>query len=350
VTARVAKRWTRYAEDREGPARPPLPVVQASAVSTAKPHGASIRIFLVDGTPHGLRVVERAGWTGSCLAFARADFAQARVRPEVGRTGVYILTGPDPSGRRGERVYVGEADEVRVRLDAHQKEKDFWTGGLVLSTTNNSLNKAHVRYLEARLLAIARAADVATVDNGTAPPLPHLSEAEVADMESYLENALVLLPLVGVTVFEAAVAKQVVAAATPMSAAVPGQPALTATATASATSGSGTVTSRTYYLSSAGVNAEALDDAAGFIVQEGAVASPSLGVLDNGYTQLRARLQAQGVLAPDDTGRLRLTKSYRFDSPSAAASVLSGGNRNGRTAWKDEDGRTLRENQERSVV
>jgi hypothetical protein len=35
-------------------------------------HGTTIRIYLVDGTPQGLRLVDKSGWTGSCLAFARA--------------------------------------------------------------------------------------------------------------------------------------------------------------------------------------------------------------------------------------------------------------------------------------
>jgi hypothetical protein len=324
-------------------------VRKAEGMNPSTARGASIRIFLVDGKPHGLRLVERPGWTGSCLAFARADYPRARSRPEVGRTGIYVLTGPDPSGERAQRVYVGEADEVRVRLDAHQKEKDFWTAGLVLTTTNSSLNKAHVRYLEARLLAVARAADVAALDNGTAPPLPHLSEAEVADMESYLENALMLLPLVGVNVFEAPAAAP--AAAVPAAAATPvsATPAAAATSSGSS-SGSLPNAAATYFLSSAGVQAEALDDASGFTVQAGALAVAKTGVLDKGYAQLRADLQSQGVLVPEPGGHLRLTKSYRFDSPSAAASVLAGGNRNGRTAWRDQKGRTLKENQQLSTT
>jgi hypothetical protein len=95
------------------------------------------------------------GWTGSFLAFARADYPSARAREEVSQTGAYVLLGPDPEGRRLQRVYVGEGENIRVRLDAHQKEKDFWTQGYVLTTKDDSLNKAHVRYLEARLLELA---------------------------------------------------------------------------------------------------------------------------------------------------------------------------------------------------
>ena len=118
--------------------------------------GVTIRIFLVDGTPQGLRLVERMGWTGSFLTFARADYPSARAREEVSQTGAYVLLGPDPEGRRLQRVYVGEGENIRVRLDAHQKEKDFWTQGYVLTTKDDSLNKAHVRYLEARTARAGR--------------------------------------------------------------------------------------------------------------------------------------------------------------------------------------------------
>jgi hypothetical protein len=157
-------------------------------VATEPIRGVTIRIFLVDGTPQGLRLVERMSWTGSFLAFARADYPSARTRAEVSRTGVYVLLGPDPDGHRTQRVYIGEADDIRVRLDAHQKEKDFWTHCYVLTTKDDSLNKAHVRYLEARLLGLAIIADSASLDNGTAPVPVGLSEPEIAEMESVLSG------------------------------------------------------------------------------------------------------------------------------------------------------------------
>ena len=150
--------------------------------------GTTIRIFLVDGVPQGVRVVDRTGWTGACLAFSRADYVRARQRDEVTTAGVYVLTGPDPERSDVERVYVGEADEVRARLDQHQREKDFWTAAYVFVSKDRSLNKAHVRYLEARLVTLAREAGRAVLENSTAPQYRGLSEAETADMDAYLDD------------------------------------------------------------------------------------------------------------------------------------------------------------------
>lgn len=315
--------------------------------------GATIRIFLVDGTPQGLRVVERLGWTGSCLAFARADFVEARARPEAFRTGVYVLLGPDPDGLRTQRVYVGEADEVRTRLDAHQINKDFWTHGFILSTKDESLNKAHVRYLESRLLDIARAVDNASLENGTAPPTPRLSEPEVAEMEAYLEEALTLFPLVGVNVFDL-IEDVATPSVTPdledaeKPAEEPEAPGL-ANDQEEAEPVKPADGFTKFYLASPFTEAEGRDDSRGFLVYEGARAREETKVMLPGYKQLRDRLIEEKALVPDTPGQLRLTKSVVFDSPSAAASVLSGGSKNGRTEWKDAEGKTLKQHQEQST-
>jgi hypothetical protein len=96
------------------------------------------------------------------------------------------------------------------------------------------------------------------------------------------------------------------------------------------------------YLSTQLTIAEGEDQSAGFLVLEGAVGRREKKVMLPGYAQLRERLVQEGILR-EDGDLLTLEKSYLFDSPSAAASVLSGGNKNGRTEWRDARGRTLKD-------
>jgi hypothetical protein len=44
-----------------------------------------------------------------------------------------------------------------------------------------------------------------------------------------------------------------------------------------------------------------------------------------------------------DGDRLVFTRDVEFSSPTAAAAVVQGGTVNGLTAWRDKDGRTLKE-------
>ncbi len=104
-----------------------------------------------------------------------------------------------------------------------------------------------------------------------------------------------------------------------------------------------------YYLRAGVTDAEAVDDARGFTVLAGAVGRGNTKQMVSGYRTLRDRLLKEGILVPTGEDRVRLTRTYRFESPSAAASVLTGSSRNGRLDWKDAAGRTLRENQERSA-
>lgn len=213
-------------------------------------YGVTIRIYLADGSPQGLRVLERMGWTGVCLAFSRSDYPSVRARPELGRTGVYVLQGPESAGPRPTRLYVGEGDEIKTRLDAHYAKKDFWTNAYLLTTKDDSLNKAHVRYLEAKLLEIANEAGDSVLDNGTSPPVPYLSEPGVAEMESYLENALILFPLTGVFAFDV------------VSATLPSTHAPVAAA-------SPPLNPKRYFLKTDLTEAEGRDDSRGFTVLEG---------------------------------------------------------------------------------
>jgi hypothetical protein len=202
----------------------------------------------------------------------------------------------------------------------------------VLTTKDDSLNKAHVRYLEARLLKLARTADNAVLDNGTAPAALRLSEPEVAEMETYLDNGLTLFPLVGVNVFE------------PAEQGVPVAPQSQESSQESA----GERAPR-LFLTTQLTTAEGEDRASGFLVFEGALGRLEKKVMLSGYGQLRDRLVEEAILV-EEGDHVRLTKSYAFDSPSAAASVLSGGNKNGRTEWRTASGRTLKDLQEESAA
>jgi hypothetical protein len=69
-------------------------------------------------------------------------------------------------------------------------------------TSNNGLNKAHVRWLEHALIQQATEARRSHLDNGTAPAEPPLSVAERADSRAFLREILQVLPIMGLRAFE----------------------------------------------------------------------------------------------------------------------------------------------------
>lgn len=166
------------------------------------PDPFTIRIFVPDGDPEGVRLIDRMNWTGLGLAFPRAKWADVRQRPELLRTGVYILVGYAKPEDELPTVYIGQADGVRGRIDSHHGAKDFWDSGIVFVSSSGGLNRAHVTWLEYALVKRAAEAKRCHMDNGNAPQEPALSEAEKADTRAFLREILQILPLVGLRAFE----------------------------------------------------------------------------------------------------------------------------------------------------
>ena len=168
--------------------------------------GRSIRVFLADGTPGGLLTAEIMNWTGHIVAAPRSDLAALLRRPETSRTGVYLLLGDDPETFGGTVAYIGEGDDVGTRLRQHAREqggKDFWERAIVLTSKDANLTKAHARYLESSFIALAQQARRSRLVNGTAPPLLPLPEADVSDMEYFIAQVKIILPVLGVNILRA---------------------------------------------------------------------------------------------------------------------------------------------------
>ena len=159
-------------------------------------------MFVPDGDPEGVRLIDRMNWTGLGVVFPRSKWPEVRRRAEFDRTGVYILTGYGEGDDDLPTVYVGQADGVKSRIDSHDKQKDFWDRGIVFVSNSGGLNRAHVNWLEHALVARAQEAKRCRLDNGNAPQEPALSEAEKADTRAFLHEMLQILPLIGLRVFE----------------------------------------------------------------------------------------------------------------------------------------------------
>jgi hypothetical protein len=285
--------------------------------------GRSLELYYIDGRPDGMLTADLFNWTGHVLMTPRTQIAAALQRTEAGYAGVYLLLGE----QNGEpRAYVGESEDISARIKAHDIAKDWWTSAVLVTAAANKLNKAHVRYLEARLIAEARAIGRMPLDNATNPPRPSLSEADVAKMEAFLENLFIVLPAVRVDMF-------IQRARPPLGSSAP-TPSLALTRP-----GSALPPARfTLETPKHGIKATAVLVDGEFVVQAGSLAQGNW-VGQNGqtasYAALHAELVNADILAPQ--GALRVfTKNYVFKSPSAAAAVINGRNTSGPQHWRLE--------------
>lgn len=286
--------------------------------------GKSIRLFLADGTPGGLLTAEIMNWTGHVVAAPRSDLASLLKRPEASRTGIYILLGDDPNSLGGTIAYIGEGDDVSKRLYQHARSedqggKDFWDRAIVLTSKDTNLTKAHARYLESRLITLAQQANRVSLVNGTAPaPLP-LPEADISDMEYFISQVKIVLPVLGVNLLRVSITPVAVQEGSGMAATLSVQsPIFELT------------------LKKSGIEATAQEIDGEFTVFAGSTARPYWqGVEGHGYKRLREKLEEDGTLASsDDESLRRFTRNQVFASPSAAAAMVTGRSANGRVEWK----------------
>ena len=295
----------------------------------------SIHTFFPYGDPSGLRVVKKDNWSGRAIAFRRERMDEATKWEDLKSTGVYILRGEEDVG---VRIYIGEADVIMKRLKKHVAKRDFWTAAVAFIRKGDNLDKAEVRYLEARLIQIAESVGRCMLDNDQRPDSQRLLEDDrEAAAEGYLEELLECLPALGISEFE------------------PGEkmPPKMETEDSEGTIDSNPSDSgpkdtpcdqreRTLRVVRRGVEARGfyLSDCSNFKVLNGATAvkevTPSMRRPEfRGSRTLRDRLRAEGRLvengAPPDMYVLK--GDYIFSSPSQAEMVLAGRAGSGLFSW-----------------
>lgn len=276
---------------------------------------ATIKLFLPYGDAKRRRVAEVSNWTGKALAAPRTELDDLLAREELESSGVYFLLGVNPD-TGAPQAYIGEAEVIRERLKQHKaKALDFWTSVVVFVSKDENLTKAHIRYLEHRLLAESRLAGRYQLENtnGSHPKLP---ESDREDMEVYLSRIRQVLPVLGFDLL------------TPI---------------AGFNNSSKPQVKLICKIKDALAYGKRTEE--GFVVFAGSTAvhalRPSAETQHPFVIALRQKLIQDGSLIEKDHLFL-FTKDTEFSSPSAAAATVHGGGANGLTAWKDASGKNLR--------
>lgn len=274
---------------------------------------ATIKIFLPHGDPKRLRTGEISNWSGKAVAGPRTELEQLLKREEAANVGIYLLTGVDPlSG--GPAVYIGEAESIQSRLKQHL-DKDFWNQVVFFTSKDENLTKSHIRFLEGRVIELAKHAGRASLTNSQATT-SRLPESDRADMEIFLEKIEQLLPALGVEVL------------VPIAAPAESKDE-----------------ARSLFCEISGLKATGHLTPNGIVVLANSQAVLNLRPSAKDYpwvVNIREQLLKDGVLVAVGE-HLTFSKDHEFSSPSAAAAVIHGGTANGRTAWKDVDGKTLKQ-------
>ena len=274
--------------------------------------GRSLELYFIDGKPDGMLTAEVFNWTGHVLKIPRTRIADALRRPEAEYTGVYILLG-DVEGQ--PQAYIGEAEDLKARIRGHVTKKDWWETAVLITSAADNLHKAHVKYLESRLVELALDAKRMPLENGNAPTRSSLSESGVANMEGFLDTLMMVLPAIQVDMFVNKAKDTRIEKMRNVANEFPifelKSPRLGLSATAELREGelivkSGSIVRREW------------------VGERGAKTH---------YFILFDKLIESGILIPSGD-HSRFTQDYAFSSPSAAGAIVNGRSTSGPREWK----------------
>jgi len=274
-----------------------------------KPLGKNILIYCPAGEPRGVRIAEITTRIVQAVVVPRAKLDEALYRPELGGVGLYFLFGESETGAL-PLAYIGEAEDCGVRFKQHNKSKDFWNIGIAIVSRTGSFTKAHGKLLEWLAIEKATQAGRYQLENGNGGGEPNVPEWMQSDVAEIFETCEVLLGTLGFPIFEPLANRL-------------------------------SDTEHMFLCKRGGADARGVYNEEGFVVLRGSIARRELtsSACDT-IGPKRDELIAAGVLVPANDG-FRFERDMAFNTPSAAAQIVTGGSANGWVEWKNGRGQTL---------
>ena len=289
----------------------------------------NINMFLMDGEVTGKIKCTLSNWTGVIYKIPRIQLGDLKSRDEMKQSGIYFLFGRDEDKQK-DVTYIGQAttrkngEGVLLRIQEHTRDThaDYFNDVIILTTQNNSFGPTEISYLENKFTQLAKEAGRYIVKNGNDPNPGNVTEEKESELDEIVENTLMIIGTLGYRVF------------------VP----MTKEVSQDLTDNHSTYLylKRKTKKSNKVIEATCERTTEGFVVLEGS----QVEIKDSPYLPASLKEMRQNLIASRVIQDGVLREKQLFSSPSYAATFLLGMQTNGRTDWKDQDGRTLKELEE----
>ncbi len=284
--------------------------------------GKKLTVYLIDGNDNGPRTIEIGNWSGKAIFSPRASLINLMNRPEFDKPGIYVLKSDPTEDAYDEKIYIGEAEKVGQRLKQHinNPDKDF-KECIFFTSKDELLTKSHIKYIESRLVNLAFEAKNSQIDNGNIPTESSLSEADVSDMEYFIDQIKLILPVAGFTFLISS----------------------TVTKDSKYRIDKDKITSEIYYINSKGIQAKMIESSEGFIIlQDSQAFRETSKSMMKSWVKLRKKFIDTGILIENNDNYI-FKEDTIFSSLSAAASIVMGRQVAGTIEWKDKSGKSYKE-------
>ena len=155
----------------------------------------TINLLLYEGDLGGVISIEDSSWNaGELYSAPRNSVEELLETGACSKYGVYLLLSQ-------EMVYVGQSSDLAKRITQHKMGKDWWESVVILTTNNDSLNHSDIDYLESILIDKALRINRLDCDNKKKGSTPKVDKFRKVYLRQYLEEALFLMQLIGINIF-----------------------------------------------------------------------------------------------------------------------------------------------------
>ena len=266
-----------------------------------------LEIIYHNGQPDGIRSIRRHLSTMTTYVIPRPLLSEAKKLSGINRPGIYYLISENDDNKIAQ-IYIGQTRNGVVRLDDHNRSKDFWNKAIMFLADSKTFSLDMISGLEAYAIAKAYDSKRYKVENSVNPKY-EIDEYDLPLIEEVYEEIQFIMATQGYKMDNSKVTLN---------------------------------EANTLHTTRNGITAFGVYDGEHFEVLEGSEIDMNRKCHSATMEKQRQTALANGNIVSVD-GKYKLTVSVSFTSPSSAGQFVLGGSINGWVEWKDKDGKTLDE-------
>lgn len=266
-----------------------------------------LEIIYHNGQPDGVRSIRRHLSTMTTYVIPRPLLSEAKKLSGINRPGIYYLISENDDNKIAQ-IYIGQTRNGVVRLEDHNRSKDFWNKAIMFLADNKTFSLDMISGLEAYAIGKAHESKRYKVENSVNPKY-EIDEYDLPLIEEIYEEIQFIMATQGYKMDNSKVTLN---------------------------------EANTLHTTRNSINAFGVYDGEKFEVLEGSEIDIARKCISPALEKQRKNALDNGNIVCAN-GKYILNVSISFTSPSSASTFVLGGSTNGWTEWKNKEGKTLDE-------
>ena len=266
-----------------------------------------LEIIYHNGQPDGIRSIRRHLSTMTTYVIPRPLLSEAKKITGINRHGIYYLINENDENKIAQ-IYIGQTRNGVLRLDDHNRSKDFWNKAIMFLADNKTFSLDMISGLEEYAIIKAHESNRYKVENSVKPKY-EIDEYDLPSIEEVYEEIQFIMATQGYKMDNAKMSMN---------------------------------EADIFQTSRKGIIAHGVYGGDKFQVLEGSEINLEKPVRLEKYNRQRKELYEKGDIVKQEDKYI-LTVTLEFNTPSGASDFVLGGSTNGWSEWKNKGGKTLDE-------